>query len=389
MRIYGSNFDTRDQVRLAGRLVTVRRRSTTMLEVVIGRHNTGRFAVTGIGGRLAESRRQFIIIRPPRLARFAPRYGAPGTRIRIFGNHFLQTDQPYLSGRALTVRTISATQIVAEIPAGVASGPITLKRGTREFRARGIFRVHLPPAIADVKPTAAPPGSVVLVEGQNFTRDVSVMLTGQRLRIVKRRLPGQLWVQIPANGRTGRLVVLTAAGSTAWRRNFLITQYASIRAFYPLVGVAGSKIRIQGRNFGPGVRVYLGRYPLIVRRVRGHKLVAEVPANIPPTSARIVVESFGRKVASSLKFRLTVPPPEVAFRFGPHAGRRGSEVTLFLSPPRRYVSVYYDGRLLPKRVLRNGAQVIVTIPGDARSGYFEVEYRGRRYRARRRFRVLR
>jgi hypothetical protein len=391
VRLTGRNFDTKDIVRLAGRKVPIRSRSNTMFEVVIGRHNTGRFAITGPGGRLAHPKPVFTIIRPARLKSFSPKFGPPGTRIRIFGNHFLPSDRPYLNNRALTVRTTSATQIVAEIPAGVASGFITLRRGTRIFRLRrrrGLFRVQLAPALVAVRPAAAPPGALIEIQANNLDKSVSVLLSGQRLRIVKRNLRANtIWVKLPGRARTGRLVVVTSAGSSSWRRNFVITQYASLRAFFPLAGVTGTTIRVKGANFHKGVRVYLGKYELQVTRILPTQLWARIPATVPPTSGRIIVQSYGRKVASPLKFRLTAAPPEVAFRVAPLRVYRGGEVTLFLTPPRRYVSVYYNGRLLPKRVLRNGAQLVVTIPADAKSGYFEIEYRGRRYRAKSRVRV--
>jgi len=49
--------------------------------------------------------------------------------------------------------------------------------------------------------------------------------------------------------------------------------------------------------------------------------------------------------------------------------------------------VFFDGRPLPKKVMQGGRQLVVTIPGDARSGYFELEHRGERYRAKQIFRV--
>ncbi|MBW2735665.1 MAG: hypothetical protein JRH20_25045, partial [Deltaproteobacteria bacterium] len=45
-------------------------------------------------------------------------------------------------------------------------------------------------------------------------------------------------------------------------------------------------------------------------------------------------------------------------------------------------------RPLPKRSFNRGRRIVVTIPADARSGFFEVEFKGRRYRGSRRFRVL-
>jgi hypothetical protein len=80
------------------------------------------------------------------------------------------------------------------------------------------------------------------------------------------------------------------------------------------------------------------------------------------------------------------PKPEIEFTFTPMSGKRGSEVTLIVTPPRQ-VMVLYDGRPLPKKVFQGGRRLVVTVPGDARTGFFELELEGKRYRAKRPFRV--
>jgi len=75
------------------------------------------------------------------------------------------------------------------------------------------------------------------------------------------------------------------------------------------------------------------------------------------------------------------PPPAPAYGCQLTTGnaRAGDEVTLRCSAPGR-VEVYYNGRILPKVVKDSGQTIVLTVPGDATSGYFEVEWNGRRYR---------
>jgi hypothetical protein len=77
-------------------------------------------------------------------------------------------------------------------------------------------------------------------------------------------------------------------------------------------------------------------------------------------------------------------PPPLSFTFNPTSGPAGSDVELYLSNPVP-VTVYYEGRVLPKAVLAGGSTLRVTIPGDASSGYFELRWDGQSVRATQQF----
>ena len=385
VRITGSNFDTTDTVKLGGRALAVRSRAPSHIDVVIGANRAGPFVIMGRGGRRAVSRGTFSVIRPPKVKRFRPAFGPAGTRIVIFGAGFLPGDQPYLGAAMLTVRTISDRQIVAELPNGAASGRISVRRGPAAYFARrGAFNVISTPQITSISPPAAPPGSLVTVHGSNFMPKPSVLLAGIRLRIV-RRGPNSLTVRIPANGRTGRIVVVTRGGSAHSPANFVLNRYAGITSLFPLRGLPGTRVKITGNDFHPGMRIFLGRVELPVTRLLRNSCVVVIPPGVP--SGRMTMESHGRRTVSRMAFTVEQPRPEVAFTFSPQTARRGNEVTLQLTPGRQSVTVFFNGRPLPKKVLAGGRTLVVTVPGDARSGYFELEYNGRRYRADRVLRV--
>lgn len=75
-----------------------------------------------------------------------------------------------------------------------------------------------------------------------------------------------------------------------------------------------------------------------------------------------------------------VSTPDLTFRLSGTHARPGQDIRLYLSQPVA-VEVYYNGKIMPKRVEDDGSTLVVTIPGDAQSGYFELEWQGRRYRA--------
>lgn len=387
VRITGRNFEPTDFVELEGRRLRIRNRGATFFEVMIGRNATGRFMVRGRRGRQALSSGTFIVIRPPRITGFAPAFGPPGTRITVEGEGFLDGDEVYVGGGMLTMRRVTDRRIVAEIPAGVASGPVFVQRGGRKFMARGRFEVILPPAITDISPRSAPPGATIQIKGRNFTPDISVLLAGRKLRIVGRRLPDEVAVQIPPHARTGEIMVVTRAGSARSPVPFTISPYAELGSVFPLHGLPGTRVTLRGQHFHPGLKVWLGDLQLPVTRLTGTVVEVSIPKGA--RSGRFAIESHGRRFPSRLAFAVDQPRPELEFTFAPTAGRRGSEVTLFLSPPTQVVMVYFDGRPLPKKVLEAGRRLVITVPSDARSGYFEIEHRGQRYRAKQIFRVTR
>ncbi len=89
---------------------------------------------------------------------------------------------------------------------------------------------------------------------------------------------------------------------------------------------------------------------------------------------------------SNQSVTVTVTQPSLTFTFSPTSGPAGSDVELSLSAPIA-VTVYYEGRVLPKVVTDGGRTLRVTIPGDASSGYFELRWNGQSVRASQQFTV--
>lgn len=385
VKINGTNFDTRDKVSLAGKPLKIRKRSASSLEVLIGRNQSGTFAIRGSGGRSASSTGTFYVVRPPTVKDFQPKFGPPATRIRVFGQHFLAGDAVTIGDRALTVRTTNPTLIVAEVPAGVTSGRVAVRRGTKSVYARGRFDVQYPPSVTAVTPAGGPPGITVKIDGTSFSKGASVLLAGRRLEITKKKLPTTLWVKLPKEARSGQLVVVTSAGSAQSKRPFQVVQYAQLSSFYPPKCSYGATLRLQGANFHKGIRVFVGKVELAVTRIAPTQVWAKVPQNAK--TDRVTIETWGKRFSSKAKLQVVAPAPLLAFTVAPEAARRGAEVTLTLTPAANDVSVYFDGRPLPMRVLGNGKRIVVTVPSDAKTGYFEVEYKGQRYRSPKKFRV--
>lgn len=387
VRIEGNNFEPTDRMELNGRKLRTLSRSDTFIEVKIGRpHTTGKFKLVGRMGRRALSGKIFTVIRPPMVKRFLPRFGQPGTVLTLFGHGFLNGDEVMIGDAVLTTRTLIHNKIMAELPAGVGSGRLFVRRGTTKYPVRrGMFRVELPPTITNFTPREGPPGSRVTITGSNFMPRMSVLLAGQQLKIVGRATKTSVVATLPPHARTGKLTIQTKVGIATSTIPFNLIPFALVHSFFPLHGLPGTQVTIRGNHFHTGIHVFIEKLALPIVRQAHNEVVVKIPKGA--ATGKFYVVTFGRKLATPQAFTVDVPKPAIEFDFSPKAQRRGREVTLTLNPPTLAVTVFFNGRPLPKRTLDNGARVVITIPGDARSGYLEVEFKGERYRAAKQLRV--
>jgi hypothetical protein len=325
------------------------------------------------------------VLKPPIVRRFYPAYGPPGTRITLEGEGFINGDEAYVGNAMLTIRTVFDRKIVAELPGGVTPGRVYVIRAGNKYYARGRFQVIYAPIISNIDPRSAPAGAMVEITGSHFSPGTSVLLAGINVRSKRHYSQNRIQFRVPRNARTGEVVVVNRGGSAKSPFPFIVSHHAEVSSFFPLHGLPGSQVTIRGRHFHKGVKVMLHHLTLPIVRQSPEKIRVEIPQGA--RSGRFKIITFNRPIYTHLVYRVDKPKPELEFSFAPRAGQRGSEATLFISPPRQNVRVFYNDRPLPIKILQGGRQIVVTIPGDARSGYFSVEYNNRSYKAKRRFRV--
>ncbi len=101
----------------------------------------------------------------------------------------------------------------------------------------------------------------------------------------------------------------------------------------------------------------------------------------PPPPPRHVHTNAPHKVRVEAPPARRPPPVQLSVRATPNRVRRGNQVVLHVNPPKSDVSVYFMGRPLPKKTQAGGAILKVRVPSNASSGYFEVAWRGQRFRS--------
>jgi len=334
VRISGSNFEPTDQVQLNGRKLKVKSRAHDFIDVIIGRHlSSGKLKIVGRMGRRALSGDVFHVIRPPHVVRYFPKFGPPGTIITFIGKGFLKGDEVMIEDATLTTRTLVHNKIMVELPAGVQSGRMFIRRSIKKHRVRGTFHVMMPPTITNFAPRSGPPGTRVAIQGTNFLPRLSVLLAGRKVKVVRRPGKVEVIVVIPLHARTGKLTIHTKVGNATATIPFTITPFAVVHSFFPLHGLPGTRVTIRGNHFHPGVNVFIAKFPLPIKRQTNNEVEVEIPKNAP--TGKFTVVSYGRRLMTPQSFTVDQPKPAIEFDFAPRSSAAAGRSPSPSGPPPR------------------------------------------------------
>lgn len=257
------------------------------------------------GGR-AYSTQPLVIQAAPTFAGFTPPAGPPGSQVRISGTNFgtdVRVVQVTIGGVAATVRGLTATEIVAEIPATAPDGPIAvIVNGIGPVTSGAPFDVVAVPTIADFQPRSGGAGTDVTISGNGFSTSaaqnrVTIMNTPCEVLAATQT---QLRVRIPQAASGPISIDVVNAGTVRTSQPFVITSPPSIARFEPERGVVGSVITIHGARFGTNpalVEASLGDRRMEIRSITDQRIEAVVPAGVTAGRPRVTVRLQGTATA--------------------------------------------------------------------------------------------
>jgi RHS repeat-associated protein len=178
---------------------------------------TGVYRWDVVGNLLSAARRPSNSVQ---VLQVSPGSGPVGTSVRIIGTGFGATagqNTVRFNGTSATVTSASASELVAVVPAGATTGPVSVTSPTGSATSDSPFTVS--PAAAPVINTAAPavaaPGTAVTLGGQNFgirLADNSVTLNNSRVELTSASATA-LGITVPEATGSGRVRVSTAEGT--------------------------------------------------------------------------------------------------------------------------------------------------------------------------------
>ena len=257
--ITGTNFEATSAITLGGTPVTsFTVVSSTSIVAIVGSGSTGALSLTTPGG--TASLNGFTFIPAPTITSFAPTAAPTGALITIIGANFEGTSAITLGGTPVTSFTIvSSSSIVAIVGSGSTGAVSLVTPGGSASRSGFIF---IPaPIITSFTPAAALKGSIVTINGLNFSGTFAITLGGTPVSSFKILTPYAI-IAVVGNGSTGA-VSLTTPGGSASINGFSFIPAPVITSFTPTSAEAGDLITISGKNFTGTTDLSLGNVPVV------------------------------------------------------------------------------------------------------------------------------
>ncbi len=194
----------------------------------------------------------------PTVGSLQPTSGAEGDSIIISGLNFgsAQGNSTVSFGgvQATAVGPWNDTQIMATVPTGAATGPVSVVVNGLQSNQNVVFTVNL--VINGISPTSGPILSQFQITGSGFgaSQGQSTVTLNSSAVPVLGWSPTSITVLVPAGATTGNIAV-TVGGVTTSGPSFTVTTVASpaipsISSISPTSGGAGTTVTIQGSGFG-------------------------------------------------------------------------------------------------------------------------------------------
>src|SRR6266568_8190760 len=284
MTIDGFNFTNTTSVLFNNRtsVFTITQPTQIRATVPYGATNGPVTVVTTAG--TAVSTNAFAVIGPaPVIDDFSPGAGAPGTTVAIYGVNFATGATVRFNSVAdPTAGVASPTRISAQVPATASTGKITVTTSGGTATSATNFVVTIAPVITNFFPKVGVPGTLVTIEGINFTGITGVGFNGKLVAGIGTPAPNQLVVTVPPTAtNSGPITVTNSSGLFGVSaENFFITRAPIINGFIPTIGGPTTPVTIYGVNLSNGptvLRIGGANAPFVVTGQNGTIIVANVP----------------------------------------------------------------------------------------------------------------
>lgn len=211
--ITGRGFSKRTQLVVGGTIIRPRRITARRITFVVPtEYGDGSIALRrGGGGDYDEGDNEldvgtYDVIVPdlPEISSWAPKFGGPGTLVRIEGRHFDGADVYWGNKRLRAART-GKGWIEVNVPNRARRGELfSVRSKYGKAVTRKAFELYEAARIDRIDPWRAKWGQTIVIHGRNFGKSPEVFWGDTQLSVSKIDRRGRkLWVQIPDDLGTG------------------------------------------------------------------------------------------------------------------------------------------------------------------------------------------
>ncbi len=280
--------------------------ATTATATVPAGATTGNLTLTTAG--VASNGLLFAVGPLPVITSFSPGVGPVGSTVLLTGTNLSGTYTVRFNGSGASFTVLSATSISAVVPAGAATGTISLATPIGATSSTGTFVVGIPfPAISGLSPGSGPVGTVVTISGQNLLGTSSVLFGGTPASFTVLNAT-TVTATVPNGLGLGLAVVtLTTPGGTAAYNGFTVTVAAPvITSLSPTSGPEGTLVYLTGLNLLGTTGVTYGAMPTAFTVVDATTVKTTVPIGIALGLAVVTLTTPGGTAAYN-GFTVTAP----------------------------------------------------------------------------------
>ena len=196
----------------------------------------------------------------PSIFSFSPISATKGNSVTITGNDFLNSTSVSFGNLAADSFFIMSNNVITAYPANGASGNVIIKSGLNIASKEGfIYSNSL--LISQFKPFVGTGGTVINIEGANFSNVTSVSFgnTPAKSFIINSGTSITAIVASPSN--TGAVKIIAGA-DTVTATGFVYKEKPQILSFAPTTGSISMKVTITGKNMQNVTSVQVGGLPI-------------------------------------------------------------------------------------------------------------------------------
>jgi len=300
----------------------------------------------------------------PTVTGFTPASGVVGTSVTINGSNLTGASSVTFNGTAAQFTVTSSSAIQATVPAGAASGPISVTTSGGTASSSSAFTVLSAPTISSFTPTSGLTGASVTMTGTNFTGATAVSFNGTAAAFSVTS-DTQIQTTVPAGATTGPVSVTAPGGSVTSASSFTVLVAPTIDSFTPARGGVGTSVTITGTNFTGATDVKFNGTSAAFTVSSGTQVLATAPAGV--TSGPLSVTTPGGTATSASNFTAA---PTIA-SFTPTSGGVGAGVTITGTNFTGATDVKFNGTAAAFTVA-SATSIQATVPAGATTGPLSV-----------------